>query len=162
MTVPHVHLFDDKANVIIMEDCGLGSVTLKKLFTDRKCPIATMAKEIGEALGHFIKLVHTNGSADNRILDLFRTNVQAKQVSAYVTYGRLVSTLNGQDQLPALSDPPLDVEAENLDVVRDIASRMESEIMSAESSVSLNALHEVLYLLLFSSSWGTFGLETSS
>ncbi|KAK0466335.1 kinase-like domain-containing protein [Desarmillaria tabescens] len=133
VTVPRVHFFDDEANVIVMDDCGLGTVTLKKLFTDGNYSPAA-AKMIGEALGHFIKLVHTNGNADKRILDLFKTNVQAKQISAYVTYGRLVSTLSGQDRLPALSDPPLDIEAKDLEVVKDVASKMQSEIMSAESS----------------------------
>lgn len=162
VTVPHIHLFDDKANVIIMDDCGLGSVPLKKLFADGNYSIAS-AKKIGEALGHFIKLVHANGNADKGILDLFKTNIQARQISAYVTYGRLVSTLNGQDHLPALSDPPLDVEPRDLDVVGDIASKMQSEIMSAESSVSLTCYTKPSrYLLPYSSSWVIFGLEISS
>ncbi|KAK0500653.1 kinase-like domain-containing protein [Armillaria luteobubalina] len=132
VTVPHVHLFDDKANVIIMDDCGLGTVPLKKLFIDGNYSVAS-AKKIGEALGHFIRLVHVNGNVDKGIPDLFKKNAQARQISAFVTYGRLVSTLNGQDHLPALSDPPLD-----LDAVGNIASKMQSEIMSAETSVSPN------------------------
>lgn len=128
VTVPHVHLFDDKANVIIMDDCGLGTVPLKKLFIDGNYSVAS-AKKIGEALGHFIRLVHVNGNVDKGIPDLFKKNAQARQISAFVTYGRLVSTLNGQDHLPALSDPPLD-----LDAVGNIASKMQSEIMSAETS----------------------------
>ncbi|KAK0481572.1 hypothetical protein IW261DRAFT_1084600 [Armillaria novae-zelandiae] len=83
-----------RTNVIIMDDCGLGTVPLKKLFVDGNYSIAS-AQNIGEALGHFIKLVHANGNVDKGILDLFKRNVQARQISAYVTYGRLVSTLNG-------------------------------------------------------------------
>jgi hypothetical protein len=129
VTVPTVHLLDDAANVIVMDDCGEQAVTLKALMIGNTPPLS-VAKEIGTALGNFLGHLHAWGSGNQSLIDIFNTNMAGKQLSAFATYGRLISTLSGEDNLPALSDPTLDVTKDRMETI----SRLASERMSAMTS----------------------------
>ncbi|OCH87464.1 hypothetical protein OBBRIDRAFT_796172 [Obba rivulosa] len=119
VTVPQVHSFDEDANVIIMDDCGEDAVTLKQLLLTAS-PQPLLAKEIGMSLGAFIGSFHSRGSGDDACLTFFDKYEMGKSMSAFITYGRLVSTLT-EGKLPALSDPPLDIPQDQLDRVAIIA-----------------------------------------
>lgn len=118
VALPTVHHFDEQANMIIMDDCGDGLPTLKELISER-APSAALAAEIGEALGSFLGDLHARrNAATHEALD---RNELAKNLSAFVTYGRLTSTLVGVAVPPALSDPLLDVSAVDVEAIDKLA-----------------------------------------
>ena len=135
VTVPTVHLFDEEAHVIVMDDCGDDIPTLKDLLLTNP-PSLEVAEMIGNAIGEFLAYFHTQGTADKDLLDLVSTNATARQLSSWVTHGRLVSTLNGEAKLPALSDPPLAISEEDLKKI-DAASKIliERAMTTKESAV---------------------------
>jgi hypothetical protein len=134
VTVPTVHVFDDKDNVIVMDDCG-EAITLKQFFLDGRCSVAT-GKRIGVALGEFIGRLHGWGQSDPAVLQIFAKNEQAKQISAWATYGRLISTLTGQDSLEALQDPPLSPSDSDLSIIKEVVAHATNDMMTATDTVS--------------------------
>ncbi|KAG0701720.1 kinase-like domain-containing protein [Suillus ampliporus] len=127
ITVPAVHLFDEEAHVIIMDDCGTDARTLKQLVIDEAL-LQTVAEEIGATIGHFLGRIHAwnkNGSFD---LGIFRNNEVGKMISSLVTYGRLISTLGGRDNIAALADPVLDVPEAKLDIISKLMETRSHEI----------------------------------
>lgn len=159
VTVPAVHRFDKEANVIILDDCGEDSLTLKQFMQDGKSN-PSLSEEIGRALGEFLGKVHVWGRHNRPVLDVFETNEQAKTMSAWATYGRLISTLTGQDDLPALRDPPIDVSREQLDIIRKISTERARAMTSAHEWVSdIAKRRKGTTERSFSRSllWGTFG-----
>ncbi|KAL1732093.1 kinase-like domain-containing protein [Schizophyllum commune] len=132
VTVSAVHLFDDENHVLIMDDCGESSVTLKALIREKN--ISTLVAEcIGRALGEFLALVHSRGAKQSQeFLGLFASNEQARSISAWATYGRARETLDGSAGIAVLADPPLDVEKEKLDKVGAIASEVIERLKHTE------------------------------
>lgn len=124
VTVPTVHLFDKELNYIIMDDAGEGSVTLKSFMIENEVP-DVLAKEIGMALGEFIAKMHAWGKAkadtNDDILGFFDPYLWARTISGLVTYGRLISTLTGADNVKALSDPPIKISDGDLEVIAKVA-----------------------------------------
>ncbi len=135
MTVPAVHLFDDKANVIIMDYCGEGAPNLKQMMlTDP--PSGEMAAQVGTALGEFIGKLHNWGSNNSEVLDYFNGNQTGRSISVFATYGRLVSTLSGADGLEVLSNPrPLEVPQQDMKVVEEVAEVKAHEVMTSMETV---------------------------
>lgn len=102
-----------------MEDCGYGFQTLKDLVASGNVSSA-LAKETGGALGRF--LVDLHASRDSRTREILDQNELGKSLSAFVTYGRLRSTLEPSDQvLPAMPGPRPYVSPEDLDAVDQFA-----------------------------------------
>jgi hypothetical protein len=135
VTVPTIHYFDDVAHVVIMDDCGVGAVTLKQLMLENP-PSASVANAIGAGLGELLSRLHAWGrdpQTSNHAF--FDQNQQGKMISGYVTYGRLVSTLTGKDNIPALSDPPLDIAQSKLDTI---------SALSSEKIHTINTSHQTL------------------
>ncbi|KAJ3845307.1 hypothetical protein F5878DRAFT_689607 [Lentinula raphanica] len=134
VTVPKVYLFDEKESIIIMEDCGSQSTTLKQFVLDGKCTL-DVAETIGSELGSFMDRVHSTINRKNtaETCDAFEVNAEGKRISAWATYGRLVSTLKGEDELPAL-DPPLIVEEEDMSIVSETAERVSTAILEARDT----------------------------
>ena len=60
VTVPTIHYFDDVAHVVIMDDCGVGGVTLKQLMLENPPPVS-VAKALGAGLGEFLSRLHVWG-----------------------------------------------------------------------------------------------------
>lgn len=135
VTVPTVHLFDEQACVIIMDDCGEGVPTLKVLLLANP-PSVEIGQAIGSAIGEFLAFFHTRGTLEKELTDLVSGNADGRQISSWVTYGRLVSTLSGKDNIPALSDPPLEVLKDVLDKI-DTSSKeiIERALTTNESTV---------------------------
>ena len=59
-TVPTIHYFDDVAHVVIMDDCGVGAVTLKQLMLQNPPPVS-VAKALGTGLGEFLSFGRLRG-----------------------------------------------------------------------------------------------------
>ncbi|KAJ7122356.1 kinase-like domain-containing protein [Mycena epipterygia] len=134
-TVPGLHLFDEDAHVLIMDDCGVTSRNLKDLMLTAT-PSPAVAREIGSALGKFLGRLHSWGGADASLLDFFDKNEQGKKITAWVTYGRLISTLT-TDNLPAvalLSEP---VPESDLDDIRVIVDERTPEIMHSRETLTM-------------------------
>jgi 5-methylthioribose kinase len=135
VTVPTIHHFDDVAHVVIMEDCGVEVVTLKQMMLENP-PSLFVANTIGTGLGEFLGRLHAWGhdpQTSNHAF--FDQNQQGKMLSGFITYGRLVSTLTGRDDIPALSDPLLDIAQSKLDTI----SKLSSEKIHA-----INTSHQTL------------------
>lgn len=139
VTVPSVILHDKSAHLIIMEDAGQGTETLKQLLLDNVLDVP-LAEEIGRAVGSFLAALHHWGAADAQI-DARRVIGEhsfARQVSVYLTYGRVLDTIApGPDHsnIPDLQNPPLPVDAAILSKVRKIASAKEKEIEQANDTI---------------------------
>ena len=137
VTVPTIHHFDEVANVVIMEDCGTGARTLKQLMLDEP-PSLPVAIAIGAGLGEFLGRLHSrrlNPQAANH--EFFDTNQQAKMLSGFATYGRLVTTLTDKDDIPALSDPPLDIDQSKLDIISSIAAHKIHAINTSHQTLTM-------------------------
>ncbi|KAJ7155316.1 kinase-like domain-containing protein [Mycena filopes] len=125
-TVPSIYHLDEQAHVLIMEDCGTDSVNLKSMLIKAPPPVG-VARDIGRALGEFLGRLHAWGAAEPAMLDLFEENEQAKGITAWVTYGRLIPTLTS-GTVPAVALLPEPVPAEDLDDIRAIIAERTAEI----------------------------------
>ncbi|KAG1784196.1 kinase-like domain-containing protein [Suillus placidus] len=129
ITVPNVHLFDEEAHVMIIDDCGTEARTLKQLVIDEALP-QTVAEEIGAAIGRFLGRLHAWNKDASFDMGIFSNNEVGKMISALVTYGRLISTLSGRDNIAALTDPGLDIPEGTLAVISKLAETRSSDIGS--------------------------------
>lgn len=128
INVPQIFHHDDQANVIIMEDCGPESKTLKDLVLAGEVS-AELGRQLGKGIGEFLGIVHKEG-ASGPAAAKFASNEQARTVSIWATYGRLVSTLSGADGLPKLEDPGLDLD-EELQTVGSVVARTSAVLAEA-------------------------------
>uniref|UniRef100_A0A0W0FMF3 protein-serine/threonine phosphatase n=1 Tax=Moniliophthora roreri TaxID=221103 RepID=A0A0W0FMF3_MONRR len=136
VTVPKVHLFDEKENVIIMDDCGAESITLKQFVLDGRCTL-NLAEKIGSAIGTFLGgLHHTWGRRGaEHLLEALKKNEQGKALSAYAVYQRLMSTITpGADPMSLICDNPPEVSEEEKKVLEEVAKTVIEGIMSAEEN----------------------------
>ncbi|XP_006454280.1 hypothetical protein AGABI2DRAFT_197185 [Agaricus bisporus var. bisporus H97] len=102
VTVPTVYLFDEKEHVIIMDDCGSDCMTLKSFMQSGRCT-AEIAHRIGKEVGEFIGQLHAWSRVHPEMCKFFEQNPQAKEMSSWAFYGRLVQTFD--DGLEKLQDP---------------------------------------------------------
>ena len=115
--VPKIHHFDVYNNIIIMEDCGTGAITLSEFLCSGSASSVGLAENIGTAVGEFIAFVHEWSRANpDGILDIFDKSLHAKKMIADLNYDRLLTTLQGSDKddLPLLADfkmDPSDIQA---------------------------------------------------
>jgi hypothetical protein len=123
-----------------MEDGGgSGGNTLKQLFIDdaSRPPQSRVLSEescqrVGLELGRFLAAVHVKGSQDDELLKVCGGNEQAKQITAWAYYGRLVETLEGTGDVKGVIEPPLNVSKEDLAVVAEIAKIRSAEVLAAQ------------------------------
>jgi len=130
VTVPAVHFYDEDKHVLIMDDCGENSATLKQLLIDQKIT-PKAAQTIGKGLGRFLVNLHGLINKPDLDLELFHNNDTGRSTTAVVTYGRLESTLSGKDGLPTLADPPLSIREQDMGIIRDVARKRMEDISSA-------------------------------
>ncbi|KAI0347689.1 hypothetical protein BDW22DRAFT_1384541 [Trametopsis cervina] len=148
ITAPEIYLYDKTANIIIMEDAASGpdtfTLTLKDylLRTDSSHPsppTESIMRTVGSALGQFLSVLHKWGMDPEQrsVLDFFEGNKQARTLSAWVTYGRLRSTLSGSDtaRLSALTDPPFEISADALRDVDAVAQEMQALIKTSRETL---------------------------
>ncbi|KAJ8084631.1 hypothetical protein PM082_003405 [Marasmius tenuissimus] len=134
VTAPRVSHFDDKENVIIMDDCGANSITLKQFMVDGRCTPA-LAEKIGDALGKFLGgLHHTWGKKGvSGPLEVLKGHDQAKQISAWAVYGRIVGTVTGEDPHSSVASNPPEVGEDDLKELQQISKETYDAMMSAET-----------------------------
>lgn len=135
VTVPEVYLFDEVAHVILMEDAGPGSITLKEFMQTGKASLS-QAQKIGASIGAFLGGLHRWGANNKELLDVMKEHSQAVTLTAWVFYGQLVSTLTGQDPVPKLKDPPLDISKEDLKAVERVGLAATQACLDVNDSVS--------------------------
>ena len=135
VTVPEVYLFDEKAHVIIMEDCGETSVPLKQLMREGRLS-PSKGGELGKALGEFIGRLHIWGK-DKTVWEYFDKNEQARRLSAWAYYERVSKTLdpNQNTDVAVLRDPPLEVSSEDLEVIKKVGKEMGHAIRTSHETV---------------------------
>lgn len=156
--MPEVHLFDEEHHVIIMDDAGEGSVTFKALMKQGQVSLHT-AKEIGAALGRFLGWLHKWGKENKEACMAVRGNMQGRSMKAWAYYGRLKETLEGTENVPQLSDPPLEIDEQDLDIIDKVAKETTKAMLNEEQKVnSLRLFRIVIRLRIpYSLSWVTFG-----
>ena len=138
-TVPKVHLFDESSHVIIMDDSGVDSINLKAFMQQGKATLS-VAEKIGSAIGEFLGGMHKWGRGNARVLDAVRGNEEAKVISAWYYYGRLVSTLKGVEDdglpIPKLSSPSLEIGKSDMEVVEKVVEETtKATLLDVQDSV---------------------------
>lgn len=151
VTVPKVHLFDESSHVIIMDDSGVDSINLKSFMQKGRATLP-IAEQIGSAIGEFIGGMHKWGRGNAEVLDVVRSNEQAKTISAWYYYGRLVSTLKGLEEdglpIPKLSSPPLEIKGSDMEVVEKVVEETTKAMLDAQDSVCHGKLPSKTYFNL--------------
>ncbi|KAI6047831.1 kinase-like domain-containing protein [Pisolithus marmoratus] len=127
---PTLRLHDEETHVMIIDDAGTDSRTLKDVLINESLPTALL-EDMGVALGHFLSHLHGSHKRRDVDLSLFANNEVGKTISAWVTYGRIVSTLTGKNEIPALSNPPLEIPGEKLAAFSKLAETRSMEIRSS-------------------------------
>jgi hypothetical protein len=121
-----------------MDDSGVDSINLKTFMQQGKATLP-MAEQIGSAIGEFIGGMHKWGRGNAGVLDAVRGNEQGKAMSAWVYYGRLISTLKGlgDDGQPIskLSSPTLEIGRSDMEVVEKVVEETTKAIMDVQDSV---------------------------
>ncbi|KAK7051882.1 APH domain-containing protein [Favolaschia claudopus] len=135
-TVPTVYHFDEKAHVIIMEDCGEGSQTLKALMREHP-PTPAVAQDIGRALGEFLGRLHSWGANDSKLLDYFCQNELGKKITSWITYDRLIPILTSTPPHPAVSLLREPVPESDLDDIRAIINERTKEIHTSRETFTM-------------------------
>lgn len=118
-----------------MDDCGDGAPNLKQYILDGQCTPAA-GEKIGTAVGEFVAQLHDWGKEDASALEFFHSNEQAKRISSWAFYGRLVSTVDGTAGLEALQDPPLVASEKELSVISQVVAETTQSMMTAKDTVS--------------------------
>ena len=131
--IPAIHLFDEEKHVIIMDDAGEDSRTLKELLIEEGLP-NTISAQIGTGLGEFICSVHTWNQHPDVNLTLFANNMVGKYYSADWTYGQIEPTLSGRDSIPALSDPLLGISEAKMATIAKVVEKRQKAIHAASAS----------------------------
>ncbi|KAJ7029879.1 kinase-like domain-containing protein [Mycena alexandri] len=134
-TVPSVYHLDEEAHILIMEDCGENSINLKSLLVSAP-PSVTIAQDIGRALGQFLGRLHSWGTNEPAMLDFFDQNEQAKEITAWVTYGRILPTLTSGN-VPAVAFLPEPVPESDLDDIRAIIAERTAEINTSRAALTM-------------------------
>lgn len=149
VTVPAVHHFDTAVHVIIMDDAR-GAMPLKAALLDgRIAPLRAAA--LGADLGAFLRALHARGQVDEVLREALGAHTWAREVSAFVTYGRLGATLRApgggcaagtgagattrdMEVVSVLGEEPLGVSEDTLRVVEALAERRVAQIRGGEQS----------------------------
>ena len=137
--------------MIIMDDSGVDSINLKAFMQQGKATLL-MAEQIGSAIGEFIGGMHKWGRGNTEVLDSVRGNEQAKVISAWFYYGRLVSTLKGLEDdgspIPKLSSPSLEIERSDMEVVEKVVEETTKATLDVKDSVCHSKLPWKKYFYL--------------
>jgi 5-methylthioribose kinase len=97
-----VYLYDKVEHIVIMDDCGSNSVTLKEYMQNGRCSVET-AHRIGKEVGNFIGHLHTWGKGNPDVYEFFEQNQQGKILSSWIFYGHLLLTFD--EGLEKLQNP---------------------------------------------------------
>jgi len=117
-----------------MDDTGADSINLKAFMQQGKASLP-VAQRIGSAIGEFLGGMHKWGRGNAELLNVIRGNEQAKTLSSWIYYGRLVSTLKGLDDIPKLRDPVLEIGKNDIEVVEKVVEETTKAMLDVQDSV---------------------------
>jgi 5-methylthioribose kinase len=131
VAIPTVYHFDAYNSVMIMEDCGVDTLSLTDFLTTGKLSNPFVAETVGNALGKFLATMHewSKGNPDG-ILDVFDACLQARKLTARwidestVTLGRT-----------STAAPPILAESD-LRMISEISDDLQRKIMRDRDIVS--------------------------
>lgn len=132
VTVPNVYHYDDIEHVVIMDDCGCTSVTLKEYMQQGRCSVET-AHRIGKEVGNFIGQLHIWGQGNAGVYEFFEGNQQGKLMSSWAFYGRLLATFD--DGLEKLQDPDVQPSEAERNALEEIAKEAGDAMRKATGTV---------------------------
>jgi len=132
--VPKVHRLDEKAHVIIMDDAGESSLTLKDFLKSGRLSDSTAVK-IGESIGEFLGSLHEWGTAHRADCAIFEQHTEAPALAAGFYYGQLPVFFGGKSGVPFLEDPPLLLADERMAILKEIVTETIEAIISAKDHV---------------------------
>lgn len=115
-----------------MDDCGSDSVSLKAYMQGGRCSIET-AQRIGKEVGDFLGRLHSWGKANASVCEFFEGNHQAKVLSSWVFYGRLLPTFD--DGLEKLQDPDVKLSEEERKALEQICEETSDAMRKASGAV---------------------------
>jgi hypothetical protein len=136
VTVPTVHLYDATLRVVVMDDCGESSVSLKQYLLETP-PSLSLAQKIGDGLGKFLRCLHDWNKSEPSVIEYFDGNKQARNISAMITYGVVIDILTGANLLPLLLDPPLSPSSPDTAAIKALADERTNEILNRKDVVTM-------------------------
>lgn len=140
VTVPMVYLYDNENHVIIMEDGGEDVVTLRRLALENP-PHDSLSHDIGSGLGVFLATLHEVASGSAEMLQYFDGHREGKELSAYLTYGRVTGVLTGDESAGPIIDPPLSLPPSDLAMISHIAAETTEAMIAAKSTFTMGDFH---------------------
>ncbi len=132
ITVPHVYNHDEKEHAIILTDCGQDSISLKEYMQKGRCSLEN-AHRIGKEVGHFLGKLHSWGKSEADVYQLFEGNHEAKVMSSWVTYGRVLPTF--EDDLEKLQNPDVKLSEEETNQLKQICDETGDAMENATNTV---------------------------
>ncbi|KZV76388.1 hypothetical protein PENSPDRAFT_623157 [Peniophora sp. CONT] len=141
VSVPKVHYFDEDAHIIIMDDAGEHTQTLKQLLLDSPGTLtAELATKIGAELGTFLAQLHAWGASDDAAdaREWAAGHSLAKRIAVYATYGRLLSTLEGADErIPELREPSLPLDEHTKETINALVTARTRDINESRETLTM-------------------------
>jgi hypothetical protein len=113
-----------------------GNLNLKQFMLNSAPPLS-LVNEIGSALGGFLARLHEWGNNNGAVQEIFDANVEGKHLMANVTYGSLAMMLSGNSGMPPLSDPPLRIPEDRLEVITKLALERVSAMTSSSKRFTM-------------------------
>ena len=129
VTAPTLRFLDQESHVMVIDDAGSNTRTLREVLINETLP-RHLLEEIGTKLGRFLAHVHEWNERPDVDLNLFANNTAGRILLTYLVYNRLVSTLTGEDKLPHLLNPALEIPEEKLATVSKLVEARTNEIHS--------------------------------
>ncbi|KAJ7052720.1 kinase-like domain-containing protein [Mycena amicta] len=135
VTVPKVFFRDSQAHVIIMQDAGENSETLKALLRRTGLPSGNLTQLCGD-LGRFLATIHNRGSEDAALMEKVNQNEEMRRITAWITYERVLPILRGEGDFKDLLSPsligPEGLSENDLARLEELCSRRMAEIHAAK------------------------------
>lgn len=128
--MPSVYHHDEKENAIILNDCG--SISLKEYMQKGRCSLEN-AHRIGKGVGDFLGKLHSWGKAKAELSHFFEGNHEAKVMSSWITYGRVLPTF--EDNLKKLQDPDIRLSEEEAKKLKQICEETSDAMKQAINAV---------------------------
>ncbi|KLO06780.1 hypothetical protein SCHPADRAFT_945806 [Schizopora paradoxa] len=138
VTVPKVYLYDNQAHIIVMQDCGPTSRTLKQFLIDEPAGLhPDEAKRLGAVLAVFVSTVQDEGTKDRELMELVAKNGDMRGIIAQYYYGRLIESLVGTEDKPLPYDQSFELSPEDVTTLKEIVKDATDVVMNNSSSFTV-------------------------
>ncbi|KAF7329590.1 APH domain-containing protein [Mycena kentingensis (nom. inval.)] len=136
VTVPTVFLYDPTHAVIIMEDAGENSETLKSLLRRTSLLHANLTQLCAD-LGRFLATIHNHGSADAELMSKVGTNEQMRWITAWITYEGVLPILKGEGPYAGVVSPALDLPSADLERLASLCKTRIAQVYAAADTFTM-------------------------